>query len=839
MFYLHVVDNSDSESEDINLVLTKPNKRNQQSINSTKSEQEGIIIKTEPSETENKKKVYPKTYPSKEVLMQRNVPRKPKTCVFKVHKDKPEEVEISEQVTLKPPFEYNFDMPPPSNVKKTISCTENDDEQNKNIIDKDTQNEPKVAHYLSPKEKSEKNSQQQQSISETQKSIDEIELNVESSTISVKPKSTGVIYYPSSLEEEQKKSEQVSSHDEPDESKISGTDFDLNKIRSEMKGLMPTSTNSSNLDLVHNTESTCEQQTAEIPKSIEPVTQDIYEFTESEPCDFENIPSVIEEKQRRVIKNIDPPKSHNFEHPVEIPKIESITPGETVEKNESVTSCVSDMHNDSYSFDNKINIESKEKVNIKIENIVSHNQSNNESNASENLIVNNVSIDTSKVSQNKICPIELDETIIKNEVLDLCMKPPESPPSNIFSMPDSNEANDMIEDDDDDDESKLVIAENDKIENEFQTDTNQMLVEENNFSNEQSENVLTSSPPPLPPSIHQLPSTDSEFHSSYQEQRNIPKDIDDESTTSCNESIQNALIQSFQMYSNFENQSTKTKGYQSYLDNNDDSTKSGFEFDSNSKSPTIDNTESVESDVKISIYKSTKNNKRELDDYENEKIRDKPEKLNTSILPELQCREEIVDEDTLNNALVIEYNRKTVEYNIHKPSTSKGFFDSINHPSTSKDSFYETDPESDTKNGFFESRQANLVKSVIFDSSSPSASRSGLFDENTVGINTKENFYDNIPSSSKNSRFYNPDPDVNNVLFCEETIPGSPTGISEDHCDHEERKRVVSQATYEGREAREAASTMFALKESYHRPMITLMGASEKELEEYTNMLQK
>lgn len=797
--------------------------------------------------------MYPKTYPSKEVLMQRNVPRKPKSCLFKVHSIKSEETEIPEQVALKPPFEYNFEMPPPSSVKKTNSSNESEEVlQNKNKTDKDTQNEPKVAHYLSPKEKSEKNSQQHQSISESPKSIDEIEHNVESQTLPAKPKSTGVIYYPSSAEEEQKETEQMSSHDDkPDESKISGTDFDLNKIRSEMKGLMPTSTKSSNIDLIHTTESMCEQQITEIPKSIEPVTEDIYEFTESEPCDLKNIPSVIEEKQRRVIKHIEPPKLHNFEQPIELPKvIESITPVET-EQNESLPPFTSDMHNDTYLFDNNIKIENKEKLNVKIENSLSYNQSDTESNASENLIINDVNTDTNRVSQNKICHIELEETSIKDEVLDLCMKPPESPPNNIFSMPESNETNDIGEDDDDDDESKLVIAENDKIENEFQMDTNQMLDEENNFSNEQSENVLTSTPPPPPPSIHQLPSTDSEFHNSFGEQRNIPKDIDDESTTSCNESVQNALIQNFQMYSNFENQSAKTKGYQPYIDNNDDSTKSGFEFDSNSKSPTIDNTESVESDAKLSIYESVSNIKQEIDDYDNEKIGDKPEKSNSSILPELQCREEIVDEDTLNNALVIEYNRKTVDYDIHKPSTSKGFFDSINHPSTSKDSFYETDPESDSKSGFFDSRQADLVKSVIFDSNSPSASRSGLCDDNTLSSNTKDNFYDSIPSSSKNNRFYetsvpcssksfyNPDPDVNNVLFCEETIPGSPTGISEDHYDNEERKRIVSQETYEGREAREAASTMFALKESYHRPMITLMGASEKELEEYTNMLQK
>jgi len=90
-----------------------------------------------------------------------------------------------------------------------------------------------------------------------------------------------------------------------------------------------------------------------------------------------------------------------------------------------------------------------------------------------------------------------------------------------------------------------------------------------------------------------------------------------------------------------------------------------------------------------------------------------------------------------------------------------------------------------------------------------------------------------MPGTSKS--FNNPETDVNSVLFCEETIPGSPTGISEEQYDQEEKKKAI-QALYE---EREAASAMYAMNQSFRRPMITLMGATEKEMEEYTNILER
>eukprot|EP00102_Acyrthosiphon_pisum_P016283 XP_008187180.2 PREDICTED: uncharacterized protein LOC103310498 [Acyrthosiphon pisum] len=228
-------------------------------------------------------------------------------------------------------------------------------------------------------------------------------------------------------------------------------------------------------------------------------------------------------------------------------------------------------------------------------------------------------------------------------------------------------------------------------------------------------------------------------------------------------------------------------------------------------------------------------------DFVVENVKDKYDKEKIMVLPELQCRKEIVDEDTLNNVLNKEYNCKSAECDIHKPSTSKGFFDMIYQPGTSKDSFYETDTSSDAKNSVFEASQA--VKNVIFDTNVPG--QSSLFDPNIPSCSTKD-FYDhNIPSTSKSNfyenslpstskSFYNSEYDVNNVLNCKETIPGSPTGMSEKHYEQERKKAL--QTLYE---EREAASAMCAMNQSFCRPMITLMGATEEEMEEYTNILKK
>ncbi|KAL4135552.1 hypothetical protein QTP88_007156 [Uroleucon formosanum] len=842
------IDNSDSDGE-YTVSVGSSKQYNKKKV--IKSEP-GVIIKTEPLDTDNQKKtLYPKTYPSKEVLMQRSAPKKSKPCVIKIHANKCEEV--SEKVSLKPSFDFNFVMPPPSDSIKPNADNENLEAHNENKIKDDIQIELKIVpnYYLSPKEKSEKNDLE--NISESTKcENEEVKIKSEPLPILTKSEISSIIYYSSSSEdEEQNKFKKVtdvvissSLDDKSDESKISGTDFDLNKIRSEMKGLMPTSTNSNN-DIIQNTEPFIldQQIEIEVPKINETTTDDVYEFKESESCNFDTTSSVTEEKFSRSIRH-DSPKLFNLETPDELPRVvDSPAQEDIVEQNESMIPFVPNS-NSICSFDE---IKDNENLNVinEIENPIMGNQSDNESNESQNLMISDVTVDTpgtKEIEQHFHHEVISD---IKDEVLDLCMKPPESPPTNIFSMPEQNELNGMVieedDDDEDDDESKLVIAENDKIETDYQIDSDLVVInEEHNSSNGQiDENIETHSLPPLPPSVHTNIELDCKSLSQVKRDISIPKDTDDESTTSCNESIQNALIQSFQMYSHFENHSSQNR---LYMDNIDDNTKSGFEFDSNSRSPTIEDREIVECGTKLSISESSINDKPKKCDFEVENIKDKFEKNKTLVLPELQCREEIVDEDTLNNALVIEYNRKAAEYDIHKPSTSKGFFDSIHQPGTSKDSFYETDTSSDAKNSFFEANN-QTVKNVIFDTNVPGKS---LFDPNIPSCSNKD-FYDrNIPSTSKSSfyenslpstskSFYNPESDVNSVLFCEETIPGSPTGTSEEQYDQEERKKAL-QALYE---EREAASAMYAMNQSFRRPMITLMGATEEEMEEYTNILQK
>lgn len=815
------------------------NKRNQQALKNIKSEHD-IIIKSDLDTDNQKKAVFPKTYPSKEILLQRSVPRKPKSCVFKVHSNKSEEIEICEQVTLKSPFDFNFEMQSHSDNKKSNLDNENIETQKEGANVKDEQ---KLIVMVSSNENSEK-LDPQQSISETLNFCNE-KTDIGNVLLKLPSKNANIVYYQSSSEDDEeiqlkitkKESEKISSQldDKQDESKISGTDFDLNKIRSEMKGLMPTSVNST--DLIHESFMLDQEGKTENPKTIEPVTEDedVYEFKDSEPCNFDTITSVIEDKHRRIIKHNDPPKLCTLDKPIELPRIM-----ESIDENESIDDPPILKRNSPQLFDDIIQEDIKETsyqehsvITNKIEKSISPIQLDIESNKSKKIVISvviNSPIHTNEIEENQTCQIEVDESE-KNEVLDLCMKPPESPPNNIFSMPDCNEAtnNIVVEDEEyeDDDESKLVIAENDKIDNEYQIDTD-LVCEEHNTSNGQNEDIQRQSPPPLPPSIHQLPNAGCEFQNAYDIKRDIsiPNVSDDESTTSCNESIQNDHIHDFHMYKHFENESMKKNSYQSFNDYDDDSTKSGFEFDSSSKSPTMENTEHIESTVKFPIDES--NNKPKEYSYERKKE-------STKVLPELQCREEIVDEETLNNALVIEYNRKNVEYATHKHNTNKGFFDSINQPSSSKDSFYETDTSSDTKNCFIEARQTNLFKSVIFDTNAPSTSKSDVFDNNISNSKTnKSNFYENtVPTSSNNS--LSPESDVNNVLLCEETIPGSPTGTLDEQFDQEEKKNMT-QTLFE---EREAASAMYAMNRSFRRPMITLMGATEEEMEKYTNIIQK
>lgn len=780
--------------------------------------------------------------------MQRSTPKKPKSCVLKNNSIKSEKVELGEKVTLKPPFDFNFVMPPPSD-KKLSTDNDNVETPNESQIGDGVEIEPKIApnHYLSPKEKSEKNDQEQMTSESSKMHNEEIKINTDHLKINNSEMPSIIHYSPTSENEEQnqlkKVNEVISSlDDKSDESKISGTDFDLNKIRSEMKGLMPTSTNSNN-DLIQNTETFIldQKDEIEVPKSSEPVTDDVYEFKESESCSFNT--NVIEEKLGKAIRH-DTPKLFNFEKPNELPLVigsaAQVSIPEVVEENRSMIPFVPNS-NSIYLFDNNVEIKVYENMNIRneIEDPISHSQSDNESNESQQLIssdivtVNTLNIkEIEESSQDQTCH---EETVsdIKDEVLDLCMKPPKSPPNNIFSMPESNEVNEIIveddDDDEDDDESKLVIAENYKMDVDFV-----VLGKEYNSSNGQIENIQTQSLPPQPPSIH--PQLESEIKSSYQMNRemSVPEDTDDESTVSCNENVQNALIQSFQMYSRSENHLTQS---QIFIEANDDSTNSDFEF--NLKK--MDNTQNIVCRYKMKSFTNESVITDKLDKYDYDVEKDKYENEKTLVLPELQCREEIIDEDTVNNALVIDYNHQVTAYDIHKPSTSRDYFDSTHQArSTFKDEFYETDTNSDTKKSFIEATQG--VKSVIFDTNTPvirslfdhnipSCTNNDLYDHN-IPTTSKSSFYENsLPSTSKS--FYNPEADVNNVLFCEETIPGSPTGMLEEQYEEERKK---AEALYE---EREAASTMYAMNRSFRRPKITLMGTTEKDVEDYTNVLQK
>ncbi|XP_022179593.1 uncharacterized protein LOC111040142 [Myzus persicae] len=117
--------------------------------------------------------------------------------------------------------------------------------------------------------------------------------------------------------------------DKSDESKISGTDFDLITRQSEMKGLKPTSTNRKN-DLHHDIESYIYDKQIEI---IEPVTDDIHELNEPGSIDFDAISSVTEDEMSGFIRH-NSPMLLNLENPDELPRAISYTvQGGVIEQN--------------------------------------------------------------------------------------------------------------------------------------------------------------------------------------------------------------------------------------------------------------------------------------------------------------------------------------------------------------------------------------------------------------------------------------------------------------------------------------------------------------------------
>ncbi|XP_016663267.1 AT-rich interactive domain-containing protein 4B-like isoform X2 [Acyrthosiphon pisum] len=144
---LYNIDNSDLEGE----FIVSEGSSKQYSRKKVIKLEPGVIIKTEPLDTDDQKKTqYPRIYPSKKVLMQRSAHLKPKSSVFKVQSNKFKEVDICKQA-LKQPFQ------PPSYSIKPNADNENVEAQNENKID-GIQIELKIApnHCLSPKVKSRK-----------------------------------------------------------------------------------------------------------------------------------------------------------------------------------------------------------------------------------------------------------------------------------------------------------------------------------------------------------------------------------------------------------------------------------------------------------------------------------------------------------------------------------------------------------------------------------------------------------------------------------------------------------------------------------------------------------
>lgn len=806
------MDNSDSEDEYLGRTqVTKQNTKRNQVLKPIKTEH-SVTIKTESFESANnqKKMSNPKTYPSKEVLMQRNLPKNQKPSGCKVQSNKNEK--------------SNFDL---ANVQiKHENCG-------------NLQNEPKVAsiHYLSPKEKSEYNNQ-----------------GVSDSTKNVNARM------------------EIDSGNEFGNSKISGTDFDLNKIRSEMKGLMPTLT-TSNLELINNSESFTLNQLVETEVATTLLSEDIYEFKDSDLCDIQDdSSSETKETQHQRLLN-DLPKL--FEKRVEFPKnIESISQIDFTRKSDEPLLLFESNSNSVNSSDNYVEMDM---INVfkdngtvvnEIEDSIFCSQPENGFSESENLVIID-SIYTNDILENSAdepCHIELGESEMKEEILDFSMKTPEIPPNTIFHMAETNDGV-IVEDEDydDDDETKLIIAEIDKV------DSDSIVCGVHHSSNEQVETrqnqALTSEE-----NIHQSPEIKSVYKTSNNKKLEtiMPKDMDDENAVSCDESIRNALVQNFKMYSQIENQS--------YIDN-DESAQNGYEYESSLKFPTTDNVESV---VELSINESTSNDKVEDYDLSNIQIKEGSEKEYANILPELQCREEIVDDEpSFNNALIIEYNQKSEDYDIHKPSGSKHFFHSAQEPN-SNDDYFETGSYNGIKTSFLDEGDINLVKSIIFDNSTknnynnvlntnqnnicddpvPGPSRSIFSPEpgpsrsifsplpdpprsifSPVPGPTRSIFspvpgptrsiFSPVPSPTRS--IFSPVPD-NNVLFCEETIPGSPTGLTEEQFDRAQKKILMAQEGID--EEREAASTMFSLNQSYHRSLLTTSIINDAE-HELTNIMQK
>lgn len=90
-----------------------------------------------------------------------------------------------------------------------------------------------------------------------------------------------------------------------------------------------------------------------------------------------------------------------------------------------------------------------------------------------------------------------------------------------------------------------------------------------------------------------------------------------------------------------------------------------------------------------------------------------------------------------------------------------------------------------------------------------------------------------MPSTIKS--FYYPESDVNSVLFCKETIPGSPTSAPEEQNNEEERKKALQEIYGD----REVDSTICSMNHPFHKPNTLMDDTKEKKIEEYITILEK
>lgn len=700
--------------------------------------------------------------------MQRNLPRKPKSCMIKAHSSMIEEIDMCEQKTLKAPL----------NLKK---IEDNKNVKERSIVEKDSllQNEPKslpINTYLCPKKDSEKQKESLTPVlgSECLVHCDD-QLNMKDFELSdvLKKSKNGRSHHSS----ENKDKTNLATNKEL----ISGTDFDLNIIRSEMKGLTPTS---SITEFVHKSLMIDDQETEnKISKTIESDSEklDIYEFKESEPCDFKSIPLDNVEKLRRGIKN-DLPIIYNFQKSSEIPRVDKIV-SQADKKNNSVSIEITEENESNRLFEpnsiSGIDKYVKKKDSIKKHKLLLKNETKTEKYISQSDSDESDKSNSSNSSGSNDCIVNSP----KDQVLDLCIKPPKSP-SKISSMSKTNDSNAV--EFDDDDKSKLVIAD---FQGQFDPFIGYKKVDSHH---QQTENLQIESPYTI---MSKSSKINPDFRSSHEIKSAMSSKecTDDESTISCYESIQNDS--NFQLDSQFENESRKKNDNQHYVDN-ENSSHSSFEFESNLNSTIIKNPE-------VEFFDN--NEKCIKYDYINKK---KIEKESTPIPQELECKE-YMSEDSLNNSLGVEdemYKSKASKDNFQEPST----LNNIN------DSSLEIQKSSVLENDIFETIVSNTTKSSVIENSK------------TTILNTiKNSFFVNSNSiSAKNS-----EADMNNVLFCEETIPGSPNGVSEELIDQEDKKKV--------------SSTQYADKKSTSithqscNPINTAINATNKKIEGNTSDIIK